>query len=316
MNIKEIGKEVLLIESAAVRSLANHLDEQFEKAVKAIYQNEGTLIVTGMGKSGHIGAKLAATFASTGTPSHFVHPAEAFHGDLGMIDSKDVVLAISYSGETNEVLQIIPFFKDNGNIVISVTGFPHSTLAKNSTFHLFAGVTKEACPLDLVPTSSTTVALAMGDALAISLMKIRGFKEDNFARLHPGGSLGKKLLIKVDSVMRQENLPIIAPDSTATEIISTMTSGKLGLVVIKNENKVLGIITDGDLRRAMNDFSERLFKIKANDIMSTVPKYISSDAKLIEAEKMMNQFKINSLLVIDENKLVGILQIYDLYRAL
>ena len=266
-----------------------------------------------MGKSGLIGRKIAATLASTGTPSFYLHPGEAFHGDLGMISSEDVVVALSHSGETDEVLKIVPFIQSNGNVLISITSNPESTLAKNSNFHLNVCVKEEACILHLAPTTSTTAQLAMGDALAVALMKARDFTAMDFARLHPGGSLGRRLLMTVGNVMRKNDLPIVASDCGATEMIHRMTRGGLGLIVVVDNGQILGIVTDGDLRRAMESLQAKFFDINVMDIATRSPKSINKNAKLIEAEKMMTQHKVNSLLVTDDDgELCGVIQIYDI----
>ena len=257
--------------------------------------------------------KIAATLASTGTPSFYMHPGEAFHGDLGMISKGDVVVALSYSGETDEVLKIVPFILDNGNPLISMTGNSNSSLAKNSTIHLDVRVEREACILKLAPTTSTTAQLAMGDALACSLMKVRQFTSMDYARLHPGGSLGRRLLMNVGNVMHRTELPIVDEDCSAVEMIQRISQGGLGLIVICREGEILGIVTDGDVRRAMESRQAEFFNIRPMDIASKSPKMIRPEEKLIEAEKMMTQHKINSLLVVDENKhLVGVIQIYDI----
>ena len=262
--------------------------------------------------SGHIARKIAATLASTGTPSFFLHPAEAFHGDLGMISPEDVVLALSYSGETDEILKIVPFIHTNGNPLISMTGNAQSSLARNSDAHLDIMVRKEACILHLAPTSSTTAQLAMGDALAATLMHMRGFTAMDFARLHPGGSLGRRLLMTVGNVMRSADLPVVAPDCSAKDMIHTVSKGGLGLIVICDEGRIEGIVTDGDIRRAMESRQAEFFNIRAMDIATRNPKCISPEAKLIEAEKKMTQHKVNSLLVAEEGKLLGVIQIYDI----
>ena len=300
-------------EAQALAALENSLGEEFLRAVDIILNCRGKLIVTGMGKSGHIACKIAATLASTGTPSFFLHPAEAFHGDLGMISRGDVVLALSHSGETDEVLKIVPFIHTNGNVLISITGNAASTLAKNSDIHLNTGVKEEACILQLAPTTSTTAQLAMGDALAVALMKARAFTSMDFARLHPGGSLGRRLLMTVGNVMRKNDLPIVGMDCTATEMIHRMTRGGLGLIVICQGERIEGIVTDGDLRRAMESLKAEFFSIKAIDIATRSPKSINVNAKLIDAEKMMTQYKVNSLLATDdEGRLQGVIQIYDI----
>jgi arabinose-5-phosphate isomerase len=313
MDINGIAKEVFTIEAEEILNLSNNLTDDFKGAVEAILNSRGKLIVSGMGKSGIIGKKISATMSSTGTPSFFLHPAEAYHGDLGMVERSDIVLLISNSGESDEVLRVIPFFKSNGNIIIGMSGNPDSTLAKNSNFHLNIGVKKEACPLQLAPTSSTTATLVMGDALAIALMRLRGFRDRDFAKFHPGGSLGRRLLTKVKDVMHKSNLPICSKDTNIKDIVQIVSQGKLGLVVIVEDKKIIGIITDGDIRRAMESREEEFFSIRAEDIMTQNPKMIRADTKLTDAQKLMEQFKVNSLLVSNpKEELIGIVQIYDL----
>lgn len=313
MDIKKLAQEVFEIESKEIANLSKRLTDDFEKAINAILQSSGKLIVSGMGKSGIIGKKIAATLASTGTPSFFLHPGEAYHGDLGMIEENDIVLLISNSGETDEVLKLIPFLKHQKNCTISMSGNDDSTLAKNTNYHLDIAVDKEACPLFLAPTSSTTATLVMGDALAVTLMKLRDFKEENFAKFHPGGSLGRRLLATVGDVMKKKNLPIISSQATIKEVIQRISEGKLGLVVIIDNNKIIGIITDGDIRRTMESREKDFFNLKAEDLMSNHPKLIYETDKLISASTIMSQHKINSLLVVNEtNDLVGVVQVYDL----
>jgi arabinose-5-phosphate isomerase len=313
MDIKKLAQEVFEIESKEIANLSKRLTDDFEKAINAILQSSGKLIVSGMGKSGIIGKKIAATLASTGTPSFYLHPGEAYHGDLGMIEENDIVLLISNSGETDEVLKLIPFLKHQKNCTISMSGNDDSTLAKNTNYHLNIAVDKEACPLFLAPTSSTTATLVMGDALAVTLMKLRDFKEENFAKFHPGGSLGRRLLTTVGDVMKKKNLPIISSQATIKEVIQRISEGKLGLVVIIDNNKIMGIITDGDIRRTMESREKDFFNLKAEDLMSNHPKLIYESDKLISASNIMSQHKINSLLVVNEsNDLVGVVQVYDL----
>ena len=313
MDIEKLAQEVFEIESKEIANLSKRLTDDFEKAINAILQSSGKLIVSGMGKSGIIGKKIAATLASTGTPSFFLHPGEAYHGDLGMIEENDIVLLISNSGETDEVLKLIPFLKHQKNCTISMSGNDESTLAKNTNYHLNVAVDKEACPLFLAPTSSTTATLVMGDALAVTLMKLRDFKEENFAKFHPGGSLGRRLLTTVGDVMKKKNLPIISSQATIKEVIQKISEGKLGLVVIIDNNKIMGIITDGDIRRTMESREKDFFNLKAEDLMSNHPKLIYESDKLISASNIMSQHKINSLLVVNEsNDLVGVVQVYDL----
>ncbi len=313
MNIKNIAKEVFEIESKEIANLSNLLTDDFENAVKSVFETHGKFIICGMGKSGIIGKKIAATLASTGTPSFFLHPGEAYHGDLGMIEKEDIVLLISNSGETDEVLKIIPFLKSQGNITISMSGNPKSTLGSNTDYHLNIAIGKEACPLSLAPMSSTTATLVMGDAIAAALMKLRDFKDENFAKFHPGGSLGRRLLTTVASVMKNDNLPVCTSELSIKDIIHKITNGKCGLVVVIDNEKIKGIITDGDIRRAMETKENEFFSLQAKDLMSTNPKLIQSTEKLIKASEVMSDAKINSLVVVDTNeKLTGIVQMYDL----
>lgn len=309
------AKEVFTIEAKALADLSKQLDNNFNKAVDAVLKSKGRLVITGVGKSGLVGAKISATLASTGTPSMFMHPVEAFHGDLGMLKKDDVVVAISYSGETEELLKLIPYIKVAQIKVIGMSGNPHSTLAKNSDFHLNVKVYKEACPLELAPTSSTTATLAMGDALAVALMKARNFKPEDFAKFHPGGSLGRKLLTTVESCMFKNGLPVIKPTDNIQQVIHTMSSGRLGLAVVVDKNKISGVITDGDLRRAMDKHTAKLFSLTAKDIMTAKPRTINKKMMMAEAEELMNTHKITSLLVADaKGKLEGVVQIYSLNK--
>ena len=312
-EILDLARRTLNVEAEALQMMAQRLGDDFLSAVNRILSASGKLIVTGMGKSGLVGRKIAATLASTGTPSFFLHPGEAFHGDLGMISKEDVILALSFSGETDEVLKIVPFIQSNGNTLISMTGNPNSTLAKNSDIHLDVNVKEEACILHLAPTTSTTAQIAMGDALAIALMKARQFTSMDFARLHPGGSLGRRLLMTVGNVMRKDDLPIVAADCSATEMIHKVSRGGLGLIVIQDGDEIVGIVTDGDIRRAMESRQAEFFSISAIDIATHNPKTINMNAKLIDAEKLMTKYKVNSLLAVDdEGKLQGVIQIYDI----
>lgn len=312
-RILETAREVLLNEAEALLCIKEKLNGEFVAAVEMILACSGKVILTGIGKSGIIAKKIAATFASTGTPSFYLNPSEAFHGDLGMISKEDVVVALSHSGETDEVLKIIPFIHENGNKLISMTGNAESALAKNSDLHLDVEVEHEACILDLAPTSSTTAQLALGDALACALMKMRNFTSQDFARLHPGGSLGRRLLMRVGQVMRNHDLPIVSESATAAEMIHAISRGGLGLIVVQRKEKILGIITDGDIRRAMESRQAAFFDIHPMDIATREPKCIHPDSKLIEAEKSMTRHKVNSLLVVDyDEHLVGVIQIYDI----
>jgi len=312
-EILTVAREAIRTEAEALGKLERTLDGHFVDAVGVILRSSGKLIVTGMGKSGLIGRKMAATFASTGTPSFYLHPGEAFHGDLGMISKEDVVLAISYSGETDEVLKIVPFIHSNGNRLISMTGNPASTLAVHSDIHLDVAVDREACILHLAPTTSTTAQIAMGDAMAIALMKLRDFTSCDFARLHPGGSLGRRLLATVGDVMRRDNLPVVGPDCTAKDMIHTISRCGLGLIVVCEGGRIEGIVTDGDIRRAMERTGAAFIDLRAADILTRNPKRIRPEEKLIEAEKMMTRHKITSLLVTDaDDRLAGVIQIYDI----
>ncbi|MEZ3442659.1 KpsF/GutQ family sugar-phosphate isomerase [uncultured Alistipes sp.] len=312
-QILALARRTLDTEAQALRKMEETLGDSFVEAVESILANRGKLIVTGMGKSGLIGRKIAATLASTGTPSFFLHPGEAFHGDLGMISKEDIILALSYSGETDEILKIVPFIHSNGNRLISMTGNPKSSLAENSDIHLDVSVEHEACILHLAPTTSTTAQIAMGDALAVALMKLREFTSVDFARLHPGGSLGRRLLMTVGDVMRKENLPIVTADCSATEMIHAISKGGLGLIVLCDDGRVEGIITDGDIRRAMERRQSEFFGIRAADIATMHPKTIRPGEKLIAAEKMMTRNKVTSLLVTEEDgRLAGVIQIYDI----
>ena len=314
VNSIDIAKEVFDIESAQIKNLSTQLTEDFEVAVQVILRGKGKLIVSGMGKSGLVGKKIAATLSSTGTPSFYLHPAEACHGDIGMIEKDDIILLISNSGETDEVLKLIPFLTSQGNKTISMSGNPNSTLAKNSQHHLNIAVQKEACPLQLAPTSSTTATMVMGDALAVALMKYRGFEDQNFAKFHPGGRLGKRLLLTVEEVMKKNPTPFVAFDASIMDVIQEITKGQCGLAIVQSsKEKVLGIISDGDIRRAMKEREDNFFKMRAEDIMTKNPKTIFKDEKLTEASKQMTQHKINSLLVLDQNKnCLGIVQVFDI----
>jgi arabinose-5-phosphate isomerase len=314
-DYKKYAKEVFQIEAKALADLSKQLDDNFNKAVDTVLKSKGRLVICGVGKSGLVGAKIAATLASTGTPSMFMHPVEAFHGDLGMLKKEDVLVAISYSGETEELLKLIPYIKAASIKVIGMSGNPKSTLAQHSDYHLNVKVYKEACPLELAPTSSTTATIAMGDALAVALMKARNFKPEDFAKFHPGGSLGRKLLTTVESCMFKDKLPVVKPSDTIQEVINTMSSGRLGLAVVIDQHKVSGIITDGDLRRAMDKHTAKLFALTAKQIMTAKPRTIDKKMMMAAAEELMNTHKITSLLVADKSgKLEGIVQIYSLNK--
>ncbi|ECW8954644.1 KpsF/GutQ family sugar-phosphate isomerase [Campylobacter lari] len=310
MDAIKMAKEVFEIESKTILDLCDNLDEGFNKAIELILSIKGRCVVSGMGKSGHIGAKIAATLASTGTPSFFMHPGEALHGDLGMLASEDVLLAISNSGETEEVLKLIPVIKKRKIPLIVMAGNQNSTLAKQADIFINIAVKKEACPLQLAPTSSTTATLAMGDAIAVALMRARKFKPDDFALFHPGGSLGRKLLTRVSDLMVSNNLPIVSPESEFNELVDVMTSGKLGLCIVVENEKLVGIITDGDLRRALRANDKPRFDFKAKEIMSESPKTIEASAMASEAEELMLKYKIKEIVVTQNEKIVGIIQLY------
>ncbi|WP_393924724.1 KpsF/GutQ family sugar-phosphate isomerase [Campylobacter lari] len=306
----KIAKEVFEIESKTILDLCDNLDENFSKTIDLILSIKGRCVVSGMGKSGHIGAKIAATLASTGTPSFFMHPGEALHGDLGMLTSEDVLLAISNSGETEEVLKLIPVIKKRKIPLIVMAGNQNSTLAKQADIFINIAVKKEACPLQLAPTSSTTATLAMGDAIAVALMRARNFRPDDFALFHPGGSLGRKLLTRVGDLMVSNNLPMVNPESEFNELVDVMTSGKLGLCIVLENEKLVGIITDGDLRRALRANGKPRFDFKAKEIMSEKPKTIEASAMASEAEELMLKYKIKEIVVTQDEKIVGIIQLY------
>jgi len=311
-NLKDTAKRVFDIEIESLKEVANSIGDDFTAAVNAILESKGKLIVAGVGKSGLIGRKIAATLASTGTPGFFLHPGEAFHGDLGMVEHNDLVILISYSGETDEILKIIPFLKWNNNRIISITGNPNSTIAKNSDYHLNVCITREACPLELAPTSSTTVTLVMGDALAIALMEAREFQHEDFARFHPGGSLGRKLLVKVKDLMRKDNLPFIDKNASFTEMLLCMSEGKLGMVIVGTADKVEGIVTDGDLRRALlrNPDTRQLH---IDDMMTINPIIVESEEYIHQAEQLMIERKIATILVgsAQDRTITGVYQIYN-----
>ena len=275
----DVAKEVINIEIAGLQHLLDGLDNSFAESVEAILQSNGRTVVCGMGKSGIIGKKIAASFASTGTPSFFMHPGEAFHGDLGMVKKEDVFIAISNSGESDEILKLLPFLRDNGNRIIAITGKPESTLARNAHYHLNIAVPSEACPLQLAPTASTTATLAMGDALTVALMRQRNFKPENFARFHPGGSLGRKLLSKVRDEAVTANLPFVDANADFKTLISAISQGGLGIAIIHYQSSVF-IITDGDLRRSMDQLGQNIFNISAKEIASTNPLSISPEASI------------------------------------
>ena len=313
----QLGQEVLKLEAESLTHIATHLGEEFTNAVTRILHCEGRLIVSGVGKSGHIGRKLAATFASTGTPAYFVHAAEAAHGDLGMITANDVVLAISYSGETNELLTIVPTLKREGATLIAMTGNPNSSLARYSDVHLNCHVSREACPLNLAPTSSTTATLALGDALAVACLSAKGFTKEDFARSHPGGALGRRLLIHVQDIMRTgEDIPSVRQDVTVLEAVREITKKHIGMTaVVDHTGRVTGIFTEGDLRRLIEHVGD-IRQCVMQDVMTRTPKTIAPEELAASAVKMLDTYHCNQLLVVNaDNQLIGALHLHDLMTA-
>lgn len=311
-----LASDVLAIEARAIDALRERLNEDFVAACELCLQTTGRIVVSGMGKSGHVSNKIAATLASTGTPAFFMHPAEASHGDLGMITSQDLLLAISYSGETKEVVTILPVVKRMGVKLLSITGNPKSTMARAADVHLDISVAEEACPLNLAPTASTTATLAMGDALAVALLKSRGFTAEDFARSHPSGTLGKRLLLRVSDVMRSgDRVPAVKADVSLRDGLMEMTDKGLGMTAIVDDNLTIkGIFTDGDLRRTLDSGAD-IHKTKIRDVMHTDCKTTTADILAAEALHILEENKITSLLVVDEDgKLVGALNIHDLFR--
>jgi len=316
-SVLELARRVLRIEAQEVEALADRLDGRFADAVELVLACRGRVVVSGMGKSGHVGRKIAATLASTGTPAFFMHPAEASHGDLGMITGQDVVLALSNSGESGELLAIVPQIKRTGAKLIAMTGNPDSELAREANVHLDASVSQEACPLGLAPTASTTAALALGDALAVALLEVRGFSAEDFARAHPGGALGRRLLVHVCDVMRQgEQVPRTPQGAALSAALLEMSRKGLGMTaIIDSEGRPVGIFTDGDLRRAFEQGVD-VAKTRVDDVMHAHPQTIVPQRLAVEAVELMEQRKINGLLVVDEQgALVGALNMHDLLRA-
>ena len=312
MTAKELAIHCFRDEAEAVLGLTAKLDDSFEQAVRLMYECKGKVIVTGVGKSGHIGAKIAATLSSTGTPSFFINPLDVFHGDLGVMTPDDVVLALSNSGQTDELLRFIPMVLHMKIPIIGMSGNPESLLAKYSTCFLNVGVEKEACPLNLAPTSSTMAQMAMGDALAVALIDKRNFQPRDFAQFHPGGELGKRLLTTAQDVMRTEDMPVLPPEMHLGEAIILVSKGKLGLGIAEVDNKIVGLITDGDIRRAMEKWQAEFFDRTVSDIMTRTPKTVRPDTKITEIQRIMNKYKVHSVLVIDnENHLLGVVDHYS-----
>lgn len=312
MTIRDYAIQCLRDEAQAVLELIPKLDDNFDRAVDLMWRCRGKVIVTGVGKSGHIGAKMAATLSSTGTPAFFINPLDVFHGDLGVMTSDDVVIAISNSGHTDELLRFIPMVLDMKIPIIAMTGNPASLLAKYAVCHLDVSVSKEACPLNLAPTSSTTATLAMGDALAVALMEKRNFRPQDFAHYHPGGELGKRLLTTAHDVMRASDMPVMTPDMRLGEAVILVSKGKLGLGIAIVDGKVAGLITDGDIRRATERWGADFFNHPVADIMTAAPKTVLPETKISEVQRIMNRYKIHSVLVVDENnRLLGVVDHYS-----
>ena len=313
MTIRDYAIQCIKDEAKALLDLIPKIDRNFEDAVELIYRCHGKVIVTGVGKSGHIGAKIAATLSSTGTPSFFINPLDVYHGDLGVMTRDDVVLAISNSGQTDELLRFIPMVLHMEIPIIGMSGNPNSLLAKYSSCHINVSVDKEACPLNLAPTSSTTATLAMGDAIAVALMEKRNFKPQDFAQFHPGGELGKRLLTTAHDVMITEMMPLMTPDMHLGDAIILVSKRKLGLgVAMTDENTIAGLITDGDIRRAMEKWREKFFDKTVADIMTERPKTVTPDTKISEIQRIMNRYKIHSVLVVDkERHLLGVVDHYS-----
>ncbi|WP_315379016.1 KpsF/GutQ family sugar-phosphate isomerase [Hoylesella loescheii] len=313
-NVRAYASQCLKDEAQSLLDLIPQLDHHFDKAVEMMFNCKGKVIVTGVGKSGNIGAKIAATLSSTGTPAFFINPLDVYHGDLGVMTADDVVLALSNSGQTDELLRFIPAILHRGVPLIGMSRNPNSLLAKYSVAHVTVKVDKEACPLNLAPTSSTTAALAMGDALAVALMQVRNFKPTDFARFHPGGELGKRLLTTAADVMRVDDLPVIPRQMHLGDAIIHVSKGKLGLGVSVEDGKIVGLITDGDIRRAMEKWQAEFFNKTVNDIMTTNPKIVSPTTKIADIQQIMQKYKIHTVLVADEDaRLVGIV---DHYRCM
>ena len=311
--VRQYATQCIKDECNAVLNLLNQIDSEFDRAVELILNCKGKVIVTGVGKSGHIGAKIAATLSSTGTPSFFINPLDVFHGDLGVMTSEDVVIAISYSGQTDELLRFIPMVLHMHIPIIGMSGNEKSLLAKYSTVHIKVKVEKEACPLNLAPTSSTTAALVMGDALAVALMEVRNFKPKDFAQFHPGGELGKRLLTTAKDVMRTNDLPVIPKEMHLGEAIILVSKGKLGLGVSLDKNeKIIGLITDGDIRRAMERWQADFVNHTVEEIMTRTPKCVLADTKITEIQKIMHKNFVHTVLVTDQEKhLLGVVDHYS-----
>ena len=317
-GLAESGRRVFQIEEQALAAVAARLDGEFTEACRLMLSTRGRVVCTGMGKSGHVARKIAATLASTGTPAFYVHPGEAAHGDLGMVTDADVVLALSYSGESDEILLLLPVLRRQGNKLVAMTGRPQSSMAREADVHLDVSVPAEACPLDLAPTASTTASLAMGDALAVALLEARGFTADDFARSHPAGALGRRLLLHIADIMHAGNeVPRVTVDATVSEALVEMSHKRLGMTaVVDGDGRLLGLYTDGDLRRSLDDANVDLRTTRIGQVMTREPRTIGADALAVEAAQLMEAHKISGLLVVDaQQRVVGALNIHDLLRA-
>ncbi|NNP71778.1 D-arabinose 5-phosphate isomerase [Acinetobacter defluvii] len=318
IDFQKVALETLSIEEHALEVLASQIDERFSQACEIILQCKGRLVITGMGKSGHIGRKMAATFASTGTPSFFMHPGEAGHGDLGMLVKGDVLIAISYSGKSDEIMMLMPLIKHVGVPLITISGHDKGPMPQNADVALTLGDIQEACPLGLAPTSSTTATLALGDALAVALLEARGFTSDDFARSHPAGALGKRLLLHVKHLMHTgDELPKVSPDTPMNKVLYEISNKRLGLTTIVDENDtLLGIFTDGDLRRLIDKQQGFDVNLAVSEVMIQHPSTISQEARAVEALEKMNEKKINQFIVVDDaNKVIGVISMHDLIQA-
>ena len=312
------ARRVIAVEAAGLEAVAARIDGAFTEACRMLLACRGRVVCSGMGKSGHVARKIAATLASTGTPAFYMHPGEAGHGDLGMVTDSDMVLALSYSGENDELLTLLPVFRRQGNRLIAMTGRPTSSLAREADVHLDIAVPAEACPLDLAPTASTTAALALGDALAVTLLEARGFTADDFARSHPAGALGRRLLLHITDVMHGgDDVPHVTADTSLSDALVEMSRKRLGMTaVVDGDGRLLGLYTDGDLRRSLDDKGLDLRATRIGEVMTRDPKTIACDALAVEAARMMEAYKINALLVVDgDRRVVGALNIHDLLRA-
>ena len=318
IGLAESGRRVFQIEEQALAAVAARLDGEFTEACRLMLTTRGRVVCTGMGKSGHVARKIAATLASTGTPAFYVHPGEAAHGDLGMVTDADVVLALSYSGESDEILLLLPVLRRQGNKLVAMTGRPQSSMAREADVHLDVSVPAEACPLDLAPTASTTASLAMGDALAVALLEARGFTADDFARSHPAGALGRRLLLHIADIMHAgDEVPRVTVDATVSEALVEMSHKRLGMTaVVDGDGRLLGLYTDGDLRRSLDDANVDLRTTRIGQVMTREPRTIGADALAVEAAQLMEAHKISGLLVVDaQQRVVGALNIHDLLRA-